>query len=71
MADRGFTISDQFSLLGVTLNIPPFMEGQSQLPPDKDVGVKLLHFIKNTHRVGHGQNKKFHNIGRHFTTIYV
>ena len=39
MADRGFTISDQLSPLGITLNIPPFMEGQSQL-----MGVKLLHY---------------------------
>ena len=35
MADRGFTISDQLSPLGITLNIPSFMEGQSQLPHDK------------------------------------
>ena len=27
MADRGFTISHQLSPLGITLHIPPFMEG--------------------------------------------
>ena len=31
MADRGFTIKDQLSPHGVSLNIPPFMEGRSQL----------------------------------------
>ena len=29
MADRGFTIKD---ILNVALNLPPFMEGRSQLP---------------------------------------
>ena len=32
MADRGFTIKDQLSQFGITLNIPPFMEGRAQLP---------------------------------------
>ena len=32
MADRGFTIKDMLQDLGVDLNIPPFMEGRSQLP---------------------------------------
>ena len=35
MADRGFTIRDQLSTLGITLNIPPFMEGRSQLPANE------------------------------------
>ena len=34
MADRGFTIKDQLSELGVQLNIPPFLDGRTQLPPD-------------------------------------
>ena len=32
MADRGFTIKDMLQDLGVDLNIPPFIEGRSQLP---------------------------------------
>ena len=35
MADRGFTIKDMLDNIGVIvvkLNIPPFMEGQQQLP---------------------------------------
>ena len=35
MVDRGFTIRDQLSPHGVTLNIPPFMEGRSNLPADE------------------------------------
>ena len=35
MADRGFTIHDHLSTLGITLNIPPFMEGRSQLPANE------------------------------------
>ena len=36
MADRGFTINDMLKDIGIELNIPPFMEGRSQLPA-KDV----------------------------------
>ena len=31
MADRGFNIQDLLAPLGVTLNIPPFMENKAQL----------------------------------------
>ena len=31
MADRGFTIRDQLQTIGADLNIPPFMEGRTQL----------------------------------------
>ena len=31
MADRGFDIQDDLALLGVRLNIPPFLKGKSQL----------------------------------------
>ena len=34
MADRGFTIKDMLSDIGVELNIPPFLEGRLQLPQD-------------------------------------
>ena len=35
MADRGFTIKDMLNDIGVELNIPPFLEGRSQLPQDE------------------------------------
>ena len=31
MADRKFTIKKQLELLGVTLNVPPFLTGKDQL----------------------------------------
>jgi hypothetical protein len=34
MADRGFTIKESLSRLNVELNLPPFMEGRGQLPPE-------------------------------------
>ena len=34
MADRGFTIRDLLATRNVKLNIPPFMEGRQQLPPE-------------------------------------
>ena len=35
MADRGFTIKDILNDIGVKLNVPPFMEGRKQLPPEE------------------------------------
>ena len=35
MADRGFTIRDQLNEVGIELNIPPFLDGQKQLPSSK------------------------------------
>ncbi len=35
MADRGFTIKDLLKDISVELNIPPFMEGRQQLPPQE------------------------------------
>lgn len=35
MADRGFTVKDILSEIGIELNLPPFMDGRSQLPADE------------------------------------
>ena len=32
MADRGFTFQDQLHEINASLNIPPFLNGQGQLP---------------------------------------
>ena len=42
MADRGFTIKDMLAQLNIELNIPPFLEGQHQLPlQEVDKGRKI------------------------------
>ena len=42
MADRGFTVKDMLNEMGIDLNIPPFMQGRQQLPPDEiDTGRKI------------------------------
>lgn len=46
MADSGFIIKERLNNIGVELNIPPFMEGRQQLPPQEiQTGGKiaLLH----------------------------
>ena len=35
MSDRDFTIKDELARIGIGLNIPPFMEGRQQLPPEE------------------------------------
>ena len=35
MADRGFTIKDMLHEIGAELNLPPFLEGRKQLPPEE------------------------------------
>lgn len=35
MADRGFTVQDMLKEKGVSLNIPPFLDGLTQLPEEE------------------------------------
>ena len=42
MADRGFTIKDMLKELNIELNIPPFLDGRRQLPPQEiETGRKI------------------------------
>ena len=47
MADRGFDIQDDFTPLGVRVNIPPFMRNKKQLDSNKMVEDKMDCFTKN------------------------
>ena len=59
MADRGFTIKNMLSPLGVKLNIPPFMEGRAKLPlAEVTVGRKIASLRIHVERVI-GRIKKF------------
>ena len=35
MADRGFSLKDQLEAVSAKLNIPPFLDGRQQLPPEE------------------------------------
>ena len=41
MADRGFTVKDMLKELNIELNIPPFLQGRQQLPPEVQKGRKI------------------------------
>lgn len=42
MADRGLTIKDMLKELNIELNIPPFLDGRQQLPPQEiETGRKI------------------------------
>jgi len=41
MADKGFTIGDLLPL-GVSLNLPPFLGGSSQMPPEDIVRTQEI-----------------------------
>ena len=52
MADRGFTIKNLLSPLGIKLNIPPFMEGRAKLPlAEVAVGHKIASLHIHVERV--------------------
>ena len=42
MADRGFTIQNELSLIGVKLNIPPFLRGKAQLSSKEMVETRRI-----------------------------
>ena len=46
MADCGFTIKDQLTRIGVKLNIPPFLEGQQQLPAEEVQQRRRIAFLR-------------------------
>lgn len=59
MADRGFTIKDLLDKKGVSLNIPPFMDGRQQLPSsDVQLGRSIASFRIHVERAI-GRIKRF------------
>ena len=42
MADRGFNIQEELALLGVRLNIPPFLRGKKQLSSNELVETRRI-----------------------------
>ena len=46
MADRGFDIQDDLTLLGVKLNMPPFLRGESQLDEDEMIETRRIASVR-------------------------
>ena len=46
MADRGFDIQDDLTLLGVKLNMPPFLRGKSQLDEDEMIETRRIASVR-------------------------
>ena len=70
MADRGFTIKDQLTDIGATLNIPPFMEGRRQLSKTDIHKGRTDCVITNTCGTCLRESKDFFNLERHITLEY-
>ena len=60
MGDQGFTIKGQLGKLGVQLNIPPFLDSRTQLPPD-DIKRTFNCIFADIGGVCHQQNQKLCN----------
>lgn len=59
MADRGFTIKDLLDPLGVTLKIPPFLNGRERLTPQEEVETKRIAKLRIHVERAIGRLKKF------------
>ena len=59
MADRGFTIKDLLDPLGVTLKIPPFLNGRDKLTPQEEVETKRIARLRIHVERAIGRVKKF------------
>ena len=70
MADKGFTIKDMLKELNVELNLPPFMEGRSQLPASQvQEGCKIASLHIHVERaIGRIKNFKRNYSNKHGTT---
>jgi hypothetical protein len=59
MADRGFTIKELLNPLGVTLKIPPFLNGRDKLTPQEEVETKRIAKLRIHVERAIGRVKKF------------
>ena len=61
MADRGFDIKDDLDILGVKLNIPPFLRGKQQLDEKELIETRRIATLRIHVERAMEQLKNFHN----------
>ena len=64
MADRGFDIAEDLALIGVKLNIPPFMKGKEQLSNSELVETRRIASLRFHVERAMEQLKNFHIFDR-------
>ena len=63
MADRGFDVQEDLALLGVGLNIPPFLKDKSQLSESELVETRRIASIRiHVCRASNGTDQKLQHI---------
>ena len=71
MADRGFTIRDQLNEVGVELSIPPFLDGQKQLPSSKVQEGRTIASLQIHAERAIGRIKNYCILEKFIATIHV
>ena len=66
MADRGFDIQEDLNLLGVKLNIPPFLKGKPQLNPKELVETRRIASLRIHVERAMEQIKNYHIFDKPF-----
>ena len=70
MADRGFDIKEDLALLGVRLNIPPFMRGKKQFDETELVETRRIATLRIHVERAMEQLKNFHIFDRPLTSSF-
>ena len=70
MADRGFDIAEDLALIGVKLNIPPFMKGKEQLSNSELVETRRIASLRIHVEWAMEQLKNFHIFDRALPTSF-
>ena len=64
MADRGFAIDEELALIGVQLNIPPFLRGKNQLTEKELIETRRIASLRIHIERAMEQLKNFHIFDR-------
>ena len=70
MADRGFDIKEDLDILGVKLNMPPFLRGKQQLNENELIETSHIATLCIHIRKSNGTAKKFNSFDRPLCSSY-